>query len=94
MSLFWLLSDKGTRVRICWIPSHCGIEVSERVNQLAIETLEEHIDLLASVHCTYLKPLVISYIQKLVQTKWDVHTQKFAHCSLMMPYSAIDRGQQ
>ena len=26
----------------------------------------------ASVHCTDLKPLVNSYIQKLVQTKWDV----------------------
>ena len=26
MSLLWLLSDRGTRVRFCWIPSHCGIE--------------------------------------------------------------------
>ena len=26
MKLLWLLSDKGTHVRFCWIPSHCGIE--------------------------------------------------------------------
>ena len=30
------------------------------------------IDTLASVHYTDMKPLVNSYIQKLVQTKWDV----------------------
>ena len=26
MNLPWLLSDKGTHVRFCWIPSHRGIE--------------------------------------------------------------------
>ena len=36
MNLLWLLSDKGTYVRFCWIPSHCGIEGNERVDQLAI----------------------------------------------------------
>ena len=25
MNLLWLLNDKGTHVRFCWIPSHCGI---------------------------------------------------------------------
>ena len=72
MNLLWLLSDRGTRVRICWIPSHFGIEGNEKVDQLAKETLVQEIDPLASVHCTYLKPLVNSYIQQLVQTKWDV----------------------
>ena len=24
MNLLWLLSNKGTHVRFCWIPSHCG----------------------------------------------------------------------
>ena len=39
----------------------------------AKETLDQDIDPLASVHCTDLKPLVNSYIQKLVlQTKWDI----------------------
>ena len=28
MNLLWLLSDKGTHVRLCWIPSHCGIEAT------------------------------------------------------------------
>ena len=26
MNLLRLLSDKGSRLRFCWIPSHCGIE--------------------------------------------------------------------
>ena len=72
MNLLWSLSDKGTRVRFCWVPSHCGIDGNERVDQLAKETLDQDIDPLASVHCTDMKPQVNSYIQKLVQTKWDV----------------------
>ena len=77
MNLLWLLSDRGTRVRFCWIPSHCGIEGNKRVDQLAKETLDQDIDPLASVHYTDLKPLVNSYIQQLFQTKWDaaVHGQ-------------------
>ena len=39
MNLLWLLSDNGTHVRFCWIPSHCGTEGNERVDQLATETL-------------------------------------------------------
>ena len=65
-------SNKGTHVCFCWIPSHCGIEGNEKVDQLAKETLDQDIDPLASVHYTDLKPLVNSYIQKLVHTKWDV----------------------
>ena len=72
MNLLWSLSDKGTRVRFCWVPSHCGIDGNERVDQLAKETLDQDINPLASVHYTDMKPLVNSYIQKLVQTKWDV----------------------
>ena len=72
MNLLWLLSNKGTHVRFCWIPSHCGIEENEKVDQLAKQTLDQDIDPLASAHYTDLKPLVNSYIQKLVQTKWDV----------------------
>ena len=72
MNLLWLFSDRGTRVRFCWIPSHCGIEGNERMDQLAKETLDQEIDPQASVHYTGLKPLVNSYIQQLVQTKWDV----------------------
>ena len=71
MNLLWLLSDKGTHVRFCWIPSHCGIEGNERVDQLAKETLDQDMDPLASAHYTDMKPLVNSYIQTLVQTKWD-----------------------
>ena len=66
MNLLWLLSDKG------WIPSHCGIEGNERVGRLAKGTLDQNIDPLTSVYYTDLKPLVNSYIQQLVQTKWDV----------------------
>ena len=72
MNLLWSLSDKGTRIRFCWVPSHCGIDGNERVDQLAKETLDQDIDPLASVHYTDMKPLVNSYILKLVQTKWDV----------------------
>ena len=66
MNPLWLLSDKG------WIPSHCGIEGNEKVDQLAKETPDQYIDLLPSVHYTDLKPLVNSYIHQLVQTKSDV----------------------
>ena len=72
MNLLWSLSNKGTRVRFCWVPGHCGIDGNERVDQLAKETLDQDIDPLASVHYTDMKPLVNSYIQKLVQTKWGV----------------------
>ena len=72
MNLQWSLSDKGTRVCFCWIPSHCGIDGNERVDQLAKETLDQDIDPLASVHYADMKPLVNSYIQKMVQTKWGV----------------------
>ena len=72
MNLLWPLSEKGTHVHFCLVPSHCGIVRNERVDQLAKETLDQDIDPLASVHYTDMKPLVNSYIQKLVQTKWDV----------------------
>ena len=72
MNLLWSLSDKGTRVRFCWVPNHYVIDGNERVDQLAKETLDQDIDPLASVHCTDMKPLVNFYIQKMVQTKWDV----------------------
>ena len=72
MNLLWSLSDKGTRVLFCWVPSHSSIHGNEGVDQLAIETPDQDIDPLASVHYTDIKPLVNSYIQKLVQTKWDV----------------------
>ena len=72
MNLLRLLSDKGTHVRSCWIPSHCVIEGNESVDQLAEETLDQDIYPLAGVHCTDMKPLVNFYIQKLVQIKWEV----------------------
>ena len=50
MNLFLLLSDIGTRVRFCWIPSHSAIDVNEGVSQLAEETLDQDIDPLSSVH--------------------------------------------
>ena len=68
----WLLNDKGTHIRFCWIPSHCGIDGNERVDQLAKETLDHNIDPLVGVHYADLKPQVNSYIQQLVQIKWDV----------------------
>ena len=75
MNMLWSLNDKGTRVRFCWVPSHCGIDGNERVDQLAKETLDQDIDPLESVHYTDMKPLVNTYIQKLVQTKCDVAVQ-------------------
>ena len=56
----------------CWIPSYCGIEGNERLDQLTKETLDQDTHPLASIHYTYLKPLVNFCIQPLVQTKWDV----------------------
>ena len=65
MNLLWLLSDKGTHVRFCWIPSHCGIKGNEKNDQSAKESL----DPLARVHYADLKPLINSYIQQLLQIK-------------------------
>ena len=56
----------------CLVPSHCGIEGIEIVDQLAKETLDHDIDLVTTVHFADLKPLVNSYIQQEVQIKWDV----------------------
>ena len=72
MNLLWALSDKGTCVCFCWVPSHCGIEGNEVVDQLAKETLDHDINPLTTVHYADLKPLVNSYIKQEVQTKWDV----------------------
>ena len=44
MNLLWSLSDKGTHVRFCWVPSHCGIDGNWRVDQLANKTLDQDID--------------------------------------------------
>ena len=81
MNLLWSLSDKGTRVCFCLVPSHCGIDGNERVDQLAKETLDQDIDPLASVHYTDMKPLVNSYIQKLVQTNWPCD-----NCTKLLPH--------
>ena len=72
MNLLWGLSDKGTDVRFCWVPSHCGIDGNEIVDQLAKETLDQDIDPLTTVHYADLKPVVNSYIHQEVQIKWDV----------------------
>ena len=72
MNLLWALSDKGTHVRFCWVPSHCGIEGNEIFHQLARETLDHDIDPLTTVHYAALKPVVNSYIQQEVQIKLDV----------------------
>ena len=59
-------------MRFCWIPSHCGIEGNERADRLAKEALELDVDPTPTIHFADLKPLVNSYIQRLIQTKWDV----------------------
>ena len=54
------------------MPSHCGIEGNEIVDQLAKETLDHDINPLATVYYADLKPAVNFYIQQEVQIKWDV----------------------
>ena len=72
MNALWALSNKGTYVRFCWVPSHYGIEGNEIVDQLASRALDHDIDPLTTVHYADLKPVVNSYIKQEVQTKWDV----------------------
>ena len=67
MNLLWALSDKGSRVRFCWVPSHCDIEGNEIVDQLAKEIIDHDECPLATVHYADLKPMVNSYIQQEVQ---------------------------
>ena len=72
MDMLWGLHDKGTHVRFCWIPSHCGIEGNESADQLAKDALDLDVDPLTKVHFADLKPLVNQYVQQQVQVKWDV----------------------
>ena len=60
MNLLWALSDKGTCVCFCRVPSHCGIEGNKIVHQLAKETPDHDIDPLTTVQFADLKPLVKS----------------------------------
>ena len=41
--IFWLLRGKGTCVRYCWIPGHCGFGGNETVDQLAKATIDQNI---------------------------------------------------
>ena len=66
MNLLWKLSDKGTHVRFCWIPSHCGIEGNELVDQKAKESLDLEIDPRLDIHYADLKPQVNAYVQQLI----------------------------
>ena len=72
MNLLWKLSDKGTHVKFCWIPSHCGIEGNEAADKLAKESLALNIDALLGIYHADLKPQVNGYVQQLTQVKWDV----------------------
>ena len=75
MNVLWALSDKGTCVCFCWVPSHCGIEGNEIGNQLAKGALDHDIDPMTTVHYADLEPLVNSYIKQEVQNKWHVSIQ-------------------
>ena len=72
MNLLWKLNDKGTHVKFCWIPSHCGIEGNEAADKLAKESLGLNIDALLGIYHADLKPQVNAYVQQLTQVKWDV----------------------
>ena len=72
MNLLWKLNDKGTHVKFCWIPSHCGIEGNEAADKLAKESLDLNIDVLLGIYHADLKPQVNAYLQQLTQVKWDV----------------------
>ena len=61
MNLLWVLSDKGTWVRFSWVPSHCGIEGNEIVDQLAKENRDHDIDALIIILYADLKH-VVNYI--------------------------------
>ena len=62
MNLLWSSSDKGTRVRFCEVPSHCGFDGYERGDQLAKETLDQDIDPLASVNTGKCPSKLTTYI--------------------------------
>ena len=72
MNLLWLLSGRGRHkfVSAGYQATMALREMKEWTNQQ--ETLDIDIDPLASVHYTDLMQLANSYIQQLVQTKWDV----------------------
>ena len=65
---FWVLSDKGTCVWFWWVPSYCGIEGNEIVDQLAKETLDYDTGPVTTVVYEDLNPLVNYYMQQKVQS--------------------------
>ena len=70
----WLLNNKRIHVRFCWITSHCGIEGNERVDQLAKR--DPWLWQRPTGECPLYRFEATgnSYIQQLVQIKWDVVT--------------------
>ena len=66
------MGDKDIHVEFCWIPSHCRIGGNEAVDKLAKESLDFDLDLLPDICYADLKPQVKSYIQQLMQVRWDV----------------------
>ena len=63
IDLLWKLNDKGTHVKFCWIPSHCGIEGNEAVDKLAKASLDLDTDSLLDIYHAHLKPQVNAYVQ-------------------------------
>ena len=67
IGLLYGIYNKSTLVCFCWIPSHCGIEVNELVDQKAKDLLNENMIYMARIHYADLIPQVNPYIQNLVQ---------------------------
>ena len=76
MDLLWKLSDKGTHVKFCWIPNHCGIEGNKVVDKLAKKSLDLDIDNLLGIYHADLKHHVNTYVQQLMQVKLDVEVHR------------------
>ena len=69
INLLWKWGDKGTHLKFCWIPSHCGIVGNEDIGGLAQEPLEFYVDNFHGIHYADLKPHVNIYVQQLMQIK-------------------------
>ena len=70
--------SKNNSIILTWIPSHIGIQGSERADRAAKKALQTRISN-TKIPYTDLKPLISKFILKKWQKSWDDQTQNKLH---------------
>jgi ribonuclease HI len=73
-----LLHEKGKSVKLCWIPSHCGITGNEKADKKAKESLQKD-TLPISIPYTDLYPQIKLFLFRRWQRHWDEQINNKLH---------------